>query len=49
MTSSSEQPVADGIQIRDLQPQDRAAWELLYRQYAEFYKEPMNEEILART
>ncbi|HCB1212474.1 TPA: GNAT family N-acetyltransferase [Klebsiella pneumoniae] len=49
MTSSSEQPVADGIQIRDLQPQDRAAWERLYRQYAEFYKEPMNEEILART
>jgi hypothetical protein len=40
MNSSAEQLVVDGIQIRDLQPQDRAAWESLYRQYAEFYKEP---------
>ncbi|MGO3712984.1 GNAT family N-acetyltransferase [Alcaligenes aquatilis] len=49
MSSSAEQPVVDGIQIRDLQPQDRAAWERLYRHYADFYKEPMNENILART
>ncbi|USY25289.1 GNAT family N-acetyltransferase [Alcaligenes sp. 1735tsa3] len=49
MNSSAEQLVVDGMQIRDLQPQDRAAWESLYRQYAEFYKEPMNEDILART
>lgn len=49
MNSSAEQLVVDGMQIRDLQPQDRDDWERLYRQYAEFYKEPMNEDILART
>ncbi|WP_321291254.1 GNAT family N-acetyltransferase, partial [Alcaligenes phenolicus] len=49
MSSSAEQLVVDGMQIRDLQPQDRDDWERLYRQYAEFYKEPMNEDILART
>lgn len=49
MYCSAAQPLADDIQIRDLQPQDRVAWEWLYQQYAEFYKEPMNEDILACT
>lgn len=49
MNSHAEKSVAEGIEIRDLQPQDRGEWEWLYRQYAEFYREPMNEEILGRT
>ncbi len=49
MNSRAEQPVAEGTEIRDLMPKDRQEWESLYRQYAEFYREPMNEDSLGRT
>lgn len=37
------------ITIRRLEPDDREQWELLYRQYAEFYRAAMNDAILDRT
>lgn len=49
MNSRAEQPVVEGTEIRDLMPEDRQEWESLYRHYAEFYREPMNENILGRT
>lgn len=34
------------IEVRKIQQQDRAAWEELYHQYAEFYQVPMDQGIL---
>ena len=34
------------ISVRALRDSDRANWEPLYHGYAEFYKVPMNDEIL---
>lgn len=37
------------LTARPLQPQDETAWRDLYRGYADFYKVPMNDTILAAT
>ena len=34
------------MQVNDLQSTDRLTWEKLYRAYADFYKVPMNQDIL---
>lgn len=40
---------AQAMVIRNVQPQDRLAWEQLFQGYARFYKVPMNEDILSRS
>lgn len=35
--------------IRPVEPGDRPAWARLFRAYAQFYKVPMNEDILSRS
>ena len=40
------QGVTMNIVVSQLQLSDRSDWELLYRAYAEFYKVPMDEDIL---
>ena len=37
-----------GVTVSALRADERRAWEGLYRGYAEFYKMPMNDEILGR-
>lgn len=49
MTDQTPQSPAEALTIRGVTPGDQQAWQHLYRQYADFYRVPMDDAILDRT